>query len=438
MASTPSYTQGVAGLSGEDLTHLYAKQVAVLYDQSIGALAGALLSGLVVAAVLWRRTPSGGVLSWLGILLCVTGFRLALTYRYRRSAVDPQRARPWEAWFISGAFMSGATWGMGAVLLLPQGYDLYTGFFLLWVGGLCAAAVATYSVRIPVFLASVVPALAPYALYALSAGNEQGVALAGMLGLFLGFLVVSALHTHRSLFASLELQFENTKLINHLSAERERAERLNVELQSDIDERERMLETLIDAKQRVEELAQRLQLLSSLDGLTGIANRRHFDDGIDREWRRALRDQTPISLIMVDIDFFKAYNDTYGHQAGDDCLKQVAGLLKRYSRRAGDFPARYGGEEFTVVLSGTGTGNAQRIAEEIREGVESLGIPHESSSAGDVVTVSAGVATVVPHDGLSVAELIRKADSALYRAKGAGRNRVVVDHTLLWGSASSG
>ena len=141
---------------------------------------------------------------------------------------------------------------------------------------------------------------------------------------------------------------------------------------------------------------------------------------------------------MVDIDFFKAYNDTYGHQAGDDCLKRVARLLKGYSRRAGDFAARYGGEEFAVVLTGAKAEVAQTIAEDIRQGVQALQIPHESSPAGSVVTVSVGVATVVPGEGSAPRELLRLADEALYDAKRAGRNRVEEGRAPAYGAARSG
>jgi len=160
------------------------------------------------------------------------------------------------------------------------------------------------------------------------------------------------------------------------------------------------------------------------DGLTGIANRRTFDKVINREWGRALRANSPISLIMLDIDHFKAYNDHYGHQQGDTCLKKIANQLKKEIRRSSDFVARYGGEEFSVVLPFTDSNDASKVAEKIRKSIEAQKIPHEKSETGRVITISAGSATLKPGKGLSSEMLIKQADGCLYAAKKEGRNRV--------------
>ncbi len=417
---------------------LYAKQVEVLYDRSVVNLTGILFASSAVAAVLWQIAPRAALLSWLGLLFVGIGLQFGLTVRYRRVEAVARTDKVWERLFIAGTGTLGVLWGSGALFLLPDGYGLYTGFYLFWTAALGAASIATYSVRLGAFLAFSLPALAPYAVYVLARGDPAGLTLAGALLLFYLFIFVSALHTHWAFVRSLGLQFENVELIERLEAERRRAGQLNDELKADIEERLRTVEKLQAAKQQAEELAERLQLLSSQDGLTGIANRRHFDEAFDREWRRALRGRNPLSLVMVDIDFFKAYNDTYGHQAGDDCLKDVARLLKGYSRRAGDFAARYGGEEFAVVLTGARADTAQRIAKDIRQGVEALQIPHANSPAGDVVTVSVGVATVMPGQGSAARELLRLADEALYEAKRAGRNRVEERLAPVYGAAESG
>ncbi|MDR7867448.1 MAG: diguanylate cyclase [Sporomusaceae bacterium] len=167
-----------------------------------------------------------------------------------------------------------------------------------------------------------------------------------------------------------------------------------------------------------------LQRLSNQDGLTGIANRRVFDDFLDRVWRQAMRDREPVSLLMADIDKFKLFNDTYGHQAGDDCLRQVAWAIADVAGRAGDLAARYGGEEFAVVLAGTDSMGAAVVAEKIRVAVASLNIAHDAG-VDKVVTISLGLATMSPRDGERTESLIAAADQALYGAKQQGRNRVV-------------
>ncbi|MBF0552369.1 MAG: diguanylate cyclase [Deltaproteobacteria bacterium] len=170
-----------------------------------------------------------------------------------------------------------------------------------------------------------------------------------------------------------------------------------------------------------------LQNLSLRDGLTGVANRRKFDDFLEMEWRRAIREGQPVSLIMMDIDYFKAFNDTYGHQEGDQVLTRVAQTAVKLVKRPADLVARYGGEEFAVVLPGTGLVGARHVAEKIRQGVQQLGIAHSLSQMNQMVTVSLGVAGQIPSVNSSPCQLIQAADAALYRAKEEGRNRVNVE-----------
>ena len=166
----------------------------------------------------------------------------------------------------------------------------------------------------------------------------------------------------------------------------------------------------------------KLELLSRTDGLTGTANRRYMDEFIDNEWLRAIRDKSSLSFIFIDIDFFKLYNDNYGHPEGDECLKKVAARLKDLVHRPGDLVARYGGEEFAFVL--TGTEEAKFVANSCRQSIEELQIPHEFSQVADVVTISVGLCTVAPEKGTDPSLLIDAADKALYKAKEGGRNRV--------------
>ncbi|QXE90408.1 GGDEF domain-containing protein [Geomonas subterranea] len=178
-----------------------------------------------------------------------------------------------------------------------------------------------------------------------------------------------------------------------------------------------------------------LRRLSISDPLTGLGNRRHFEVMLDQEWQRALRSESPIALIFLDIDVFKNFNDNYGHQAGDNCLKLVAQELGRFARRPGDTAARYGGEEFVLLLSGVGLADAATIAKGCRKAVEALQILHSHSPVAGVVTVSAGVAAMIPDLDADRQLLVEAADKALYRAKLKGRNMVVASSRQAEGRA---
>jgi diguanylate cyclase (GGDEF)-like protein len=187
--------------------------------------------------------------------------------------------------------------------------------------------------------------------------------------------------------------------------------------------RQAELQTLVAARTvELEDSNARLAALSSTDGLTGIGNRRGFDDALVKEWRRAARNAYPLALAMLDVDHFKAYNDHYGHQAGDKCLRDVAALIASHGRRTSDMVARYGGEEFALLAPAIDNAHALAVAREICRELEKLAIPHAKSPYG-VVTISIGVATMVPQEDGNAAALVDAADRALYRAKQAGRNR---------------
>lgn len=201
-----------------------------------------------------------------------------------------------------------------------------------------------------------------------------------------------------------------------LALAKEAAEAQNESLEAKVHERTAALEA---ANRKLSEL-------TVTDALTGLANRRRFDAVFADEWSRGYRSRQPLAIIMLDIDYFKPYNDRYGHQAGDECLRAVAQVLQTSARRAGDLVARYGGEEFVVVAADADDNTARELAETMRRSVERLAMPHEVSDVARVVTISLGIAVVVPSEHMQAARLLHLADDALYRAKKEGRNRVAV------------
>jgi diguanylate cyclase (GGDEF)-like protein len=188
-------------------------------------------------------------------------------------------------------------------------------------------------------------------------------------------------------------------------------------------QRVRRLIQQVSMYQQLEKMNQELQRLVSVDGLTQVANRRRFDEYLQQQWQQMQRERLSLSLILCDIDFFKLYNDTYGHQVGDDCLRQVAKVIQKSAKRSVDLAARYGGEEFAVILPNTNLRGAIQVSKEIQTKVKSLLIPHSSSKVSAQVTVSLGVSSMVPTPSNIAAMLITTADKALYQAKAEGRNR---------------
>lgn len=203
--------------------------------------------------------------------------------------------------------------------------------------------------------------------------------------------------------------------------------RAALRLKYEIDRRKARERELLEAARQLADLNAALTRLSLVDSLTTVANRRHFDRAMDKEWRRSFRGSREISLIMIDIDYFKIYNDTYGHQAGDECLKIVACTIKDALHRPGDIVARYGGEEFAIILPDTPATGAATVAENLRLAVESAALPHIGSKLPSKrVTVSLGVACMIPTEANSSKDLVNMADQALYGAKAGGRNRVQI------------
>ncbi|WP_151703101.1 diguanylate cyclase domain-containing protein [Nitrincola alkalilacustris] len=189
--------------------------------------------------------------------------------------------------------------------------------------------------------------------------------------------------------------------------------------------RKSLVKARIDNHMRMVSQRKLLEELANLDGLTNVDNRRCLEQNLDEEWRRAQRNQQPLSLAMLDVDHFKQFNDHYGHGGGDKVLRQVARAMRAQIKRPGDRVARYGGEEFVILLPETTHQDAERIMDKLRQAIVDLKIPHDYSEAGPYLSVSIGGATLMPNEHEEPITLLNKADVSLYRAKNLGRNRVI-------------
>ncbi|VEP14227.1 Diguanylate cyclase response regulator [Hyella patelloides LEGE 07179] len=217
----------------------------------------------------------------------------------------------------------------------------------------------------------------------------------------------------------IENQLKITTLQKQLTAQKQELEFQNKRLEKEIKYRH-------EAENKLLQINQQLQILANSDSLTQLANRHAFDRFLQQEWRRMTRERLPIGIILCDVDHFKLYNDRFGHPAGDKCLQQVAKAIAEVVKRPADLVARYGGEEFAVILPNTHTQGVLAVAEMIRQQVENLQIQHPQSSVSNCVTLSLGVACIIPDQHSRPEQLIQISDRALYQAKQKGRNQSVI------------
>ncbi len=382
-------------LGGADLSDDQRRQLVRSLFSQPQSLVAYNFGAVIIAGVCWRHTGNAWFVAWAGANLAILALRLslALAFRRREERLTPEG---WTRLFLVGGVATAITAGLGTSLAVYRSEDLVAMLYMAtnvisFAGGavvrntaspLAARAQTVIALGCPgiVCLASGVPYLQVFAL-----------------------LILFHLAAQFEIIASLGTR---TKWL--MAAQREQAE-LNAKL--------------VQACEQLAAANDRLEHLSATDGLTGLANRRALDSALDVEWARACREQRPLALLMLDADHFKRFNDRHGHLAGDDALRAVARVLQARLRRPSDLAARFGGEEFAVFLPGTDLLGAIDVAEDIRQRVAELSLSGASPEHTGL-TVSIGVAAVRPEHETKPVSLISLADSALYAAKSAGRDRV--------------
>ncbi len=387
---------------GKDRKHLVRnEQLRIAFRQTPNGVFGTSTVGLLFAWVFWPVADHPILIGWLVCLLTAAALRAAVYVAYLRRAANAATERSRRI-FVATTFLQASVWGAAWWLFLPvEGQPVYTMVATAWMIGMSAASISGYTVYIPALLAFFMPVIAPGVVLLFVLGGSMNIAVALGLGVYIIVTMNAMLPIHKAMVDSIRLNFENAREIR----ERKQSE-------------------------------SSLREISIRDSLTGLATRRHFDEVLQSELRRAQRRSAPISLVLVDIDFFKALNDNQGHVEGDTCLRRVAERVKAAAKRPSDLAARYGGEEFAVILPDTNMDDAYRLAENMRQSIQALGVPHRATKVEKcaVVTVSAGVATITPSAGTRADDLIRPADEALYLAKRNGRNRVEPEFEAIRGA----
>ena len=361
------------------------KLVTSLYAPLRSAIEGGVAL-MACHVICWYETGWPGFAGLLFAAIAVSGWRLHQRARFlSRENAAPGLARSPEIWagrFVTGITVTSVLWSATVIITYSVAHDVALEMLVLailggWMGAGCvrnAASPASIAVPSAIILPSVIAAI--------------------------GFFH-STLLDFVGLLAFLQLS-GNLSVSRHIG---------------------RQLSSLLASEERLETANLRLQLLSATDGLTGIGNRRAFDTTLQTEWPRALREQTPLGLLLVDVDFFKRYNDSRGHMAGDECLRIVALILEDGLRRPPDFAGRFGGEEFVCLLPGTTEAGAIDVARRLQLAIAQAALPHDATPSG-LLTVSIGAASLVPQSGEAPQLLIELADKALYAAKAAGRDTV--------------
>ncbi|MGI9336619.1 MAG: diguanylate cyclase [Gammaproteobacteria bacterium] len=377
------------------------ERIRVLYRNELAAVGFSMFAVLAVSAYLIGKLPFNWLVAWAGVALVVNSAQLAhVRWRRRQKGFPINAVRAGNECAI-GATAAGLSIGIGFFLFANHVALVDQATMALVTLGLCSGAAAARATYRPAFLGFALGALLPlvltYFLRALDQSSLDPFITGLMVGVFGLFTFMVRGYIGDSMSESLKLRFEKDDLLDQISQDKAR-------IAADRDTYRRA---------------------SLTDGLTGIPNRRSFDETLSKEWNRAQRSTAPLSCLVLDIDFFKLYNDTLGHDQGDECLCKVAGVIDRELGRGGDFAARYGGEEFAGVMPDTDASGARAVAERLRAAIEGMAEPHPESPVNDFITVSIGVATTVPTRETLPLLLVKHADKALYEAKASGRNRVI-------------
>ncbi|MFH2134351.1 MAG: diguanylate cyclase [Pseudomonadota bacterium] len=367
------------------------EQIRMLYAQGNTIQLLGILTGIIAVSVFWDQADHGMLILWLSAHVIVSLLRLVINARFAR--LQPDSVRTMQRWanaYVAGTFTSGLIWASLCLFFDAAWAAPYQITLFVIYTGIISASFSTHAPYFIAYIAFYIPP-ASYLTYTLLQQHQEGYTALAILSLiYIVVMYVSALKYHRSVTRLLEVHFENERLADELSSSN-----------------------------------QRLSSLADTDELTGLYNRRSMFNRLGGEWNRHYRSRTRLSLLYIDLDCFKQYNDTYGHEAGDQCLVRIAKLLHNHALRSSDVAARFGGEEFALILPETNRNDAERIAVSIIDDLMQMHIPHTGSTVTDHVTVSIGIASMIPDEPDNDVELREAADRMLYQAKHAGRNRFV-------------
>lgn len=379
-----------------------------------------LLAGVITVAYL-DKLPKKFTLFFLASIYFVNAVRAWAYSRRKYYFAKPLGHKKIHQLALGISFTNGVFWGFSGWFVARYAPEGETLLMYVVLAGITAGALATASASRIAFTVFTLPTLIPLTIYELLKTTPDSLALALVFSAYIVLMVVSSKRINNTIYSNVATLLENENTLTELKAQQVANNQLNQELKEKIAKEESYINELEIANLRSKQLADELYRRSTTDSLTGIANRRSLDEALEQQWRLAKRSETSIALIMFDLDWFKKYNDSMGHIAGDECLCKLAELLKQFFKRDIDLVARFGGEEFAVLLTGINEKNALVLANNFCTFLYAQNIPHNQSDFHRITT-SSGVSAVIPTPNSTPIQLVEQADKALYSAKANGRN----------------
>ena len=396
--------------------HVLAEQLRMSYRQ----LPAALRLGVILAGGLcwlfYGDIQDQIIFGWLAAIIIFSLVRYLSLRHIATEQFSQEQAPHYARRYMLTAFLLGSTWAAVAFLLPYVDAEERILIFVLLIA-ISGGALTTTAAHVISFYAYTYPIMVAYAAHAFTLEGSVWLLVGLLTVIYALYMTIAAWKLYASLQETIILRFNWQETADNL-------ERVKQELNIELISRKNAEKQLTRLKTELEKAVHHLEELAAIDELTGIPNRRSFDAAIAREWGRARREQNCIALLMIDVDYFKKYNDLYHHQRGDEALRSVARILNQYAQRPGDMAARYGGEEFTLILVNSSEEHVKNLAEKLRRHVRELQIEHEGSESGGYLTVSVGTAVSNAPTDDDYSSLIGAADHALYEAKRAGRNQV--------------
>ena len=379
---------------------MFQEKVKMLYENQTQSWIISILASAIMAYLSLQTNNVVAGISWWLVFVAIT---LARTWNTRKFCKAFKLGsivnyRHWFNLFYAFTVMAGIGWGVGGFVIGAYLDSLGQVFIFIILIGVGAAAIPLLGVMQRVMLSFQIISTIPYVIYISILLEERGIVLLFMFFLYMVGVVASIRRMNINLTQSMTLQYENSQ----------------------------MVDTLSESNQQLQNANEKLETLTLEDALTELHNRRYFEMQLEVEWKRESREHKVLTLMVIDIDYFKLYNDTYGHAEGVVCLKSVAQVLSACLHRSTDVIARIGGEEFAVMLPSVNAEDASLLAKQMQHQLHLTDLTHATSPLGENVTVSIGIASVIPGENATALSLFKAADKALYKAKAKGRNQFVI------------